>query len=140
MNRRGHEPKTGPGSPAAGPILPVIYAEIAQFPSHKHLSHLSRWLDDWIPVPGTNWRIGLDGLIGLIPGVGDTVTFLVSGVVLAAAVRHRLPIGVILRMLGNLGVDLVVGAVPVAGDLFDFAWKANRKNLQLIIRHLETRT
>ena len=120
--------------------LPAIYRELARFPSLEHLSRLSRWLDDWIRIPGTSWRIGLDGLVGLIPGVGDTVMFLVSGVVLAAAVRHRLPMGLILRMLGNLGLDLLAGTVPVAGDLFDFAWKANRKNLRLMLDYVESRS
>ncbi len=135
MPERGLQPTSSP----AEPILPAIYRELARFPSLEHLSRLSRWLDDWIRIPGTSWRIGLDGLVGLIPGVGDTVMFLVSGVVLAAAVRHRLPMGLILRMLGNLGLDLLVGAVPVAGDLFDFVWKANRKNLRLMLDYVKSR-
>ncbi len=75
--------------------------------------------------------IGLDGLIGLIPGVGDVLTNIVSAMIVVRAMQHGVHKSAILRMLFNLGIDTAVGSVPVAGDLFDFAYKANTKNIQI---------
>jgi hypothetical protein len=97
---------------------------------------LTRWLDDAIRIPGTRIGIGLDALLGLLlPGLGDAATGVVSLGLLWVALQRRLPKVVLVRMLINLGVDALVGAVPILGDLFDVAWKANRKNLELIQRH-----
>lgn len=75
--------------------------------------------------------IGLDGLIGLIPGLGDVVTNLMSAVIIVRAMQHGVHRAAILRMLLNLGVDTAVGSIPVVGDFFDFAYKANSKNLRI---------
>jgi hypothetical protein len=75
--------------------------------------------------------IGLDGLIGLIPGLGDVVTNALSGLIIIRAMQHGVHKAAILRMLLNLGIDTVVGSVPVVGDFFDFAFKANTKNIQI---------
>ena len=75
--------------------------------------------------------IGLDGLIGLIPGLGDVVTNIISGMIIVRAMQHGVHKAAILRMLLNLGIDTAVGSVPVVGDLFDFAFKANIKNIQI---------
>lgn len=97
---------------------------------------LTRWLDDAIPIPGTPFRIGLDGLLGLIPGFGDVAGGIVSAWFLIVGARLGAPPSLLLRMAGNIGVDALLGAVPVVGDVFDFTWRANRKNLALLERHL----
>ena len=89
-------------------------------------------MDDLFRVPVLGWRFGLDALIGLVPGLGDTSTALVSFYILAAAVRYRVPKITLLRMGLNIGIDYVVGALPVVGDLADAWWKSNRKNLELL--------
>ena len=94
-------------------------------------------LDSAFPVPGTRWRIGLDGLLGLLPVAGDTVGLLLALWLVVEAWRLGVPFGVVLRMLLNVLLDALVGSVPVAGDVFDFAFKANERNLALLERHLE---
>lgn len=89
-------------------------------------------MDDLFRVPVLGWRFGLDALIGLIPGAGDTATSLVSFYILAAAVRYRVPKITLLRMGLNFGLDYVFGSVPVVGDFFDAWWKSNRRNLELL--------
>jgi len=103
---------------------------------------LARLLDDAIPIPGTGIRIGLDGIIGmLLPGAGDAVTAIGSGALLLLALQRRVPTPVLVRMLLNIALDVCAGAFPVIGDLFDFAYKSNRKNLELIQgKHIGTST
>jgi hypothetical protein len=96
------------------------------------LSRLSWLMDDLIRVPGLGWRFGLDALVGLVPGFGDTVTSLVSFYILVAAVRYRVPKVTLLRMGMNIAIDYLVGAVPVVGDLFDAWWKSNQMNVELL--------
>jgi hypothetical protein len=100
----------------------------------QSLDQLSRWMDGLFRVPGTGWRFGLDAIVGLIPGVGDTLTTVVSFYILAAGVRYRVPKITLLRMGANLAVDYVVGAIPLVGDLFDVAWKSNQMNVELLRR------
>lgn len=89
------------------------------------------WLmDGSIKLPG-GYSIGLDGIIGLIPGIGDLVTTMVSSVIVYQAQRAGIPRATLLRMIANVGIDAAVGAVPLVGDVFDFAFKANFKNLEL---------
>jgi len=89
-------------------------------------------MDDMFRVPVVGWRFGLDALIGLIPGLGDTATSLVSFYILAAAVRYRVPKITLLRMGLNIGIDYAVGSLPVVGDLLDAWWKSNHMNLDLL--------
>lgn len=89
-------------------------------------------MDDMFKVPVLGWRFGLDALIGLVPGLGDTSTALVSFYILAAAVRYRVPKITMLRMGLNIGIDYVFGSLPLVGDLADAWWKSNRKNLELL--------
>jgi hypothetical protein len=98
----------------------------------ESLDQLSRWMDGLFRIPGTGWRFGLDAIVGLVPGVGDTATTLVSFYILAAGVRYRVSKATLLRMGLNIGVDYVFGAIPVIGDIFDAAWKSNRKNVELL--------
>jgi hypothetical protein len=100
----------------------------------RSLDQLSRLMDGLFRVPGTGWRVGLDALVGLIPGVGDFATTAVSFYILAAGVRYRVPKVTLLRMAANVGVDYLLGAVPVVGDLFDMAWKSNQMNVELLRR------
>lgn len=100
------------------------------------IERLAYWMDERFVVPGTNWRIGLDGLLGLLPVFGDTASMLVSLYIVFEARRLGAPASLITRMLFNVGVDELVGSIPVLGDWFDFGFKANRKNLRLLQRHL----
>jgi len=96
------------------------------------LETLSHYLDGLFRVPGTGWRFGLDALIGLIPNVGDTITSFASFYILFAGVRYGVPKITLLRMAFNIGLDYVVGMIPFIGDAFDFFWKSNRQNMNLI--------
>lgn len=103
----------------------------------RRLDRLAHLMDGAFRLPGTRWRFGLDGLLGFVPGAGDSVTALVSLYVLVEAWRLGAPPGLVLRMLGNVGLDWAVGSVPLVGDFFDLAFKANRRNLDLLRRHLD---
>jgi hypothetical protein len=98
----------------------------------ESLDQISRWMDGLFRIPGVGWRFGLDALIGLIPGVGDTATTLVSFYILAAGVRYKVPKVTLLRMGLNIGIDYLFGAIPFVGDLFDMVWKANQMNVELL--------
>jgi len=100
----------------------------------RSLDQLSRWMDGLFRIPGVGWRFGLDAIVGLVPGVGDVATSLVSFYILAAAVRYRVPKITLLRMGLNLGIDYVLGSVPILGDLFDAWWKSNQMNVELLKR------
>src|SRR5262245_11582735 len=97
---------------------------------------LATLLDTAFLIPGTNIRFGLDALIGLIPGVGDAITTLISLYIVREARALGASRLLIARMLWNVAIDGVVGTVPVAGDLFDVAWRANRRNMALLQKHL----
>jgi len=99
------------------------------------LQRLAHLLDSAIPLPG-GFRIGLDGLLGLIPGVGDLIGSVFSSYIIGQAYQLGASRMLLLRMGGNVLVDTIVGIVPVVGDLFDFAWKANRRNVALLDAHL----
>jgi len=105
-----------------------------QISTENSLDRLTWLLDDLFRVPVLGWRFGLDALIGLIPGFGDTATSLASFYILANAVRYGVPKITLLRMGLNLGIDYAIGSLPFVGDLFDAWWKSNRKNLELLRR------
>lgn len=102
----------------------------------KRVRLLSRLLDEQFRIPGTTYRLGLDGLLGLIPGVGDAAGAILSVYILYEAIRLGAPSTVLLRMIANIGIDTVGGAIPVVGDIFDMAWKANKKNAALLHAYL----
>jgi hypothetical protein len=134
---RGHErPRTAdPTLPAAS----VSYAKPTRDTVEASLRRLDRFahvLDNAYRIPLTRRRIGLDGIVGLVPGVGDGISALVALYPLLEAWRLGAPVTLILRMLANIGTDSLLGVVPVAGDLFDFAFKTNRRNVALLRRHL----
>lgn len=124
--RRPPLPPTDARGPTGDPAPPpLVRAQTA-----------SRVLDDLIPIPGTKWRIGLDPLLGLLPGVGDWATWAASMNLLISAGQLEASPWLLLRMFGNLALDAVVGAVPFLGDLFDAGWKANARNLKLLEDHV----
>lgn len=96
------------------------------------LERLSWLMDDLFRVPGLGWRFGLDALVGLIPGFGDTATSLVSFYILGSAVKYRVPKITLLRMGLNLALDYLLGSLPLVGDLFDAWWKSNHRNVDLL--------
>jgi len=100
----------------------------------RRLDALAYLLDNSIPIPGTGRRVGLDALIGLVPGVGDAAGALLSSYIVVEGARLGAPPAVLLRMVLNVGVEAVAGAVPFAGDLFDAWWKANDRNVRLLRR------
>lgn len=105
-------------------------------PRLERIRTLSRLLDSALPIPGTRFRFGLDSLIGLVPGVGDAVGALFSGYIIIQSARLKAPKSVVTRMIANVAVDTVVGAIPLLGDLFDVGWKSNTRNLALLEEHL----
>lgn len=112
--------------------LATAKEERKQIEIEESLESLSRYLDDWVKIPVVGWRFGLDALIGLVPNVGDTLTSFASFYILIAGVRYGVPKITLLRMAFNIGLDYVLGAIPFLGDAFDFVWKANKQNIDLI--------
>jgi hypothetical protein len=100
----------------------------------EQLDYLAGLLDDIFRIPGTGIRFGLDPLLGLVPGLGDALSGLVSLLLVYSGWQRRLPRVTLARMVANIAIDTLVGTVPVLGDAFDVAWKANRKNYQLLAR------
>ncbi len=94
-------------------------------------------MDSRFRIPGTNLRFGLDGIIGLIPGAGDLSTFAVSSYMLWIMARNGASGYVLARMVLNVLIDALIGAIPFVGDLFDFVFKANTRNLRLMQEHYE---
>ena len=103
--------------------------------AEARIAFIARLLDELITIPGTRQRLGLDSIVGLIPGFGDVASAAVGGWVIVEAARFRLPRLVLARMVVNTLVDLVIGIVPIAGDLFDVVFKSNSRNLALFRRH-----
>jgi hypothetical protein len=101
------------------------------------LRRVARTLDSAVPVPGTSFRFGLDPILGLIPGVGDLVSPLFTLGILFQARDLGIPRVVQLRMIFNVAIDVLTGFIPLIGDLFDFAWKANNRNMALLERHVD---
>lgn len=102
----------------------------------ENLDLLAHVLDDCFRIPGTPIRFGIDGLIGLVPFLGDVLAGLASCVIIIAAWFRGVPYVTLARMVVNLALDVLVGSIPILGDAFDIAWKANRRNYNLMTRHL----
>lgn len=132
---RGHAPVVSApyGWSTPSPRPPAPLASVPEW-----LRTLVRLMDGAFVVPGTGFRVGLDPLLGLVfPGAGDIAGGLASALLFVVAFRNGVPAVVMLRMLVNVGVDALVGAVPLLGDLFDAAYRANEKNLALLEAHAE---
>ena len=97
---------------------------------------LARAMDSAMAIPGTRIRVGLDPIIGLIPGGGDVASAVLAAYVVLIAVQRGVPRPVVWRMLGNIGVDTLGGSVPLLGDVFDVAYKSNMKNVELLERYV----
>jgi hypothetical protein len=98
---------------------------------------LARVMDDAVTIPGTRFGLGLDAVIGLVPGIGDFVGSALSGVIVRDAIRARVPMRVLARMGLNLVLDALLGLLPAVGDVADAVHRANRKNLRLLLREVE---
>lgn len=99
------------------------------------LRRFARLMDNAVQIPGTNRGVGLDAALGLIPGFGDAAGAIFSLWVIVGALRHRVPFRVVSRMIGGILLDLVVGTIPVVGDVFDFLFTENIQNVELLIQH-----
>ena len=124
---------------AAAEVLRVDTAAI----SHEERLAQAKWLatlmDSNFSIPGTPLRFGWDSVLGLFPGLGDVITSAISLMIVRHAWQTKASPLVLGRMLGNVAIDFVIGLIPIVGDFFDFAFKANRKNARLLERHLERR-
>ena len=119
---------------------PLPVSQAIETPDPVRVARLRRLavlLDDSIPIPGTRYRVGVESIIGLLPGAGDLAGGAFSLYILLQAARMGVPRPLLARMATNLVVDVVVGAVPVLGDLFDAGFKANMRNLALLERHVD---
>lgn len=101
----------------------------------KWLEQATSLMDNLFRIPGTNMRFGLDPIIGLLPFIGEMVTFGISGVMVLSMVKHGASRKVIILMIVNILIDSILGSIPLIGDLFDFSFKANRRNLKLLKEH-----
>jgi hypothetical protein len=103
----------------------------------ERLDWIANLMDSAVVVPGTNIRVGFDALLGLAPGIGDTATTLISLWLVKEAHELGAPRHIIARMIGNVALDGLVGAVPLLGDAFDVMWRANRRNVKILREHFE---
>jgi hypothetical protein len=101
------------------------------------LQSLETLLDEAFRIPGTNFRFGIDGIIGLVPGLGDVLAGLLSLIIPLAAWIRGVPYVTLIRMAANLGIGVLVGSIPIFGDIFDIVWKVNKRNYVLLTRHLD---
>src|SRR5215218_2227696 len=108
-----------------------------QADSVARLEALATLLDSAFIIPGTKQRVGIDALLGLIPGIGDAVSTALSAYIIWEARQLGLPRWKIARMIGNLALDTTLGAIPIAGDVFDVFYKSNQRNLKIVTDHLE---
>ena len=96
------------------------------------LKRLSERLDDTFTIPGTKYKIGIEALIGAVPIVGDLIGGILTSYIMYSGMKMGAPPRIIVRMAVNIAIDFAIGSIPIIGDLFDFVWKANKKNVELI--------
>lgn len=115
---------------------------VVDTPDHEHrirrVDQFARIMDSALRLPGTNIRVGVDSILGLVPGVGDAASLLISAYLIREAHKAGVSRKALLKMVGNLAVDSTLGAVPLAGDIFDVYFKANARNAKLLRRELES--
>jgi hypothetical protein len=102
--------------------------------SDEQVEHLAAVLDDIFQIPGTKIRFGLDPIVGLVPGLGDVITGLLSFLIVFTGWRRGLSKVTVMRMVANIAIDTLLGSIPVFGDVFDTVWKSNRMNYKLLVR------
>ncbi len=105
--------------------------------ARKRLEGLAWLFDNSIPIPGLNIRIGLDAIVGLVPGIGDLISAGVSMYLMSEASKLGVSRAILMRMAGNVMIDTIIGSIPFVGDLFDMGWKANTRNVRLLVEHLD---
>ena len=105
--------------------------------SLARITALTKLLDNAFLIPGLNRRVGIDAIIGLVPGIGDAISTALASYIIWEARQLGLPRWKIARMIGNVAIDTAVGAIPLAGDAFDLVFKANVRNLRIIHEHLK---
>ncbi len=103
--------------------------------TQRRLRHIATLLDSQIRVPGIGLRIGADAILGLVPGIGDVASGLIGAYLVYEAHRLGVPRSALVRMVANLAVDTAIGTIPVAGDIWDFFFRANDRNMQILARH-----
>lgn len=108
-----------------------------QYPELRIMDGVSTIMDNAIPIPFTQKRFGLDALIGLVPNAGDILSLGISGLLILTILRHGVSFSVLLKMIGNICLDASVGSIPILGDIFDFSFKANRRNVNLLKTHYD---
>ncbi|MBG8553895.1 DUF4112 domain-containing protein [Hymenobacter guriensis] len=122
---------------ASSPVSPATPTSFDQDERLRWVSHISRLMDSQFRVPGTTWRFGLDPIMGLIPVVGNLPSMAISGVLIMTMFRHGASGSLIMRMVINVVLDSLIGSIPILGNIFDFAYKANDRNVQLLRRHYQ---
>ncbi len=122
------------------PSPPAPTGELAERAHATRIRALARLMDSAVRVPGTNVRLGLDAVLGLLPGAGDLAAAAASVYIVSTAARLGVPRSVLVRMFVNVGADVAIGSIPILGDLFDVAWRANTRNAALLDAHLESPT
>lgn len=118
-------------------IPPRVGSTPARRSDLERLEGLARVWEELLPIPLVGRRIGLDALVGLVPGIGDVASALVAAWALVVGARLRAPGSVMGRMLLNIVIDTVVGSIPLLGDIFDIGWRAQRRNLVLLERWID---
>ena len=117
---------------------PGDFADTERLRRLKRISRLARLMDTAIAIPGTGIRFGADSVIGIVPGIGDAAGGLIGLYMVNEARKLGLPRHKLMKMIGNIGVDSLVGAVPLFGDIFDVYFKSHRRNAKMILDHFDT--
>ena len=117
--------------------MPQLNLSVRQANALARLRQISHLLDNAVPIPGIGYRVGLDPLIGLLPGGGDLLAGAISLYIVLEAARFGVPAATLGRMGFNILLEVIAGSIPMMGDLFDVVWKANVKNVALLERHIQ---
>ena len=104
--------------------------------AQRRLRRIAKLMDSQVRVPGIGLRIGADAVLGLVPGVGDIITGAIGAYLIYEAQRLGIPRSAMLRMVANIAFDTAIGAIPVAGDIWDFFFRANDRNMRILARHV----
>ncbi|TXK23462.1 DUF4112 domain-containing protein [Pontibacter qinzhouensis] len=117
--------------------LNIRYSRTPHSEKLKWVDRMTKVMDNQFRFPGTNWRFGLDPLLGLFPGVGDLASFVVSALLIMTMARHGASGKLVTLMLLNSAMDAIIGSIPLLGNIFDFAYKANERNVKMLRSHYE---